>query len=255
MKNVDANKYQQILELQKLNNNPFTEHIRGSRKTLIVFGREVVSTVAGGNSLDLGNLSEKQFASFLGTFKKSLYNQFKKNSELINLEVDYSGSSRSKNKLKFNELPINSIYFNIDISSAYWQMAFRLGYISKKYYEKYLHLDDYKSIKRLCFSFLSRTNYRQYCVNDNVYSISCNNDIEKKVYSNIRKELYKLISGAVNLCGLEFIDYNIDAISVPAEKRREVLNYFAKENIHIKIFPVEKVTNNQYVLKQMIRTF
>jgi hypothetical protein len=255
MKNVDENKYQQIIQLQKLNNNSFTEHIRGSRKTLIVFGREVVSTVAGGNSLNLGNLSEKQFASFLGTFKKSLYNQFKKNPDLINLNVDYNGSSRSKNKRKFNELPINSIYFNLDISSAYWQMAYRLGYISKKYYEKYLHQDDYKSIKRLCFSFLSRTNYRQYFIEDNVYSISCNNDVEKKVYSNIRKELYKLISGAVNICGSEFIDYNIDAISVTSEKRREIVNYFAEQKIHIKIFPVEKVSTNQYVLKQMVRTF
>ena len=255
MKEVNAERYNQVLKLQKINNNPFTEHFRGSRKTLIVFGREVVSTVAGGRSLDLGNLSEKQFASFLGTFKKSLYNQFKKNPELINLEIDYSGSSRSKNKKKFNELPLNSIYFNIDIASAYWQMAYRLGYISKKYYEKYLFLDDYKSIKRLCFSFLSRTNYRQYFYNDQAYSISCNNDIEKRVYSNIRKELYKLILGARQICGSEFIDYNIDAISVTSDKRKEIIKYFAEQGIHVKIFPVEKVSNTQYVLKQALRTF
>lgn len=255
MKSVDENKYQQVLQLQKINNNPFSEHIRGSRKTLIVFGREVVSTVTGGNALDLGDLSDKQFASFLGTFKKSLYNQFKKNPDLINLQVDFSGSSRAKNRELFNSLPLNTIYFNIDICSAYWQMANRLGYISKSYFEKYKNKDEYKSIKRLCFSFLSRTNYRQYFYEDQSYSIICNNDFEKQVYSNIRKELYKIISGAVMICGKDFIDFNIDAITITGDKRKEVLKYFLEQKIDIHIFPVEKVSANQYVLKQSLRTF
>jgi len=255
MKNVDESQYQKVLELQKTNNNPYTEHFRGSRKTLVVFGREIVSTVVGGNSLHLGSLSQKKFASFLGSFKKSLYSQFNKRPELLELDINFSGSSRAKNRNKFDDLPINSFFYNVDISSAYWQVAYRLGYISKPFYQKYLKKEEYKAVKRLCFSFLSRTNFRTYNLGGTPITISCQNDIERKVYQNVRKELYKIISGALEKCDGNYIDYNIDALSVTKENRTHIVEYFNSQSIDIKIFPCQKISKNQYTIKSTIRTF
>ena len=56
MKTVSESEYQKILEIQQKNNNPYHEHFKGSRKTLIVFGREIVSCLIGGNALDIGCL-------------------------------------------------------------------------------------------------------------------------------------------------------------------------------------------------------
>ena len=255
MKNVAISEYERILEIQKQNGNSYHEHFKGSRKTLIVYGREVVSTLIGGNSLHLGELSNRQFASFLGTFKKSLYNQLKKNSDLQNLKVVFEGTSKGKNRERFKDLPVNSFYYNIDISSAYWQIAHRLGYISTPFFVKYIDKDEYKAIKRLCFSFLSRSNFRKYYVGNESYTIVCENQLEKMVYQNVRKELYNIIQGAINLCGNDYIDFNIDAISVTKEKRKLVIDYFEKQKIKIKIFPVQKLNASEYTVKTVVRKF
>lgn len=254
-KSVSPEKYAELVELQKKNGVSFSEHCKGSRKTLIVYGKPFVTLLDGGNYLEIGKISDAKFSSFIGTFKKTLYKNILANPELFTYKVDFSGTSRGKNREAFNSIPVESYFWNLDLSSAYWQMGYRLGYVSKKFYEKYIFNDDYKVVKRLCFSFLARSNSKTYSTENSQYQIICDNTLDQLVYDNIRHELYKIISGALEVAGENYIDYNIDAISFTNKARKEVVKYFEEQNVVFKLIPAIKVSETHYEFKDTIRKF
>lgn len=254
-KQVSDIDYQRLLAIQIANKNPYSEHFRGSRKTLIVFDREICTSLSGGDVLDIGEISDRQFKSFLGSFKRGLYCQLQKNPELINLQVDFTGMSKGKNKKEFQKIRNYSYYWNIDLSSAYWQIGHKLGYVSDNFYSKYINRNEYKAVKRLCFSFLSRTNWREYNLLDQTFIINCDNTLERQCYKNVRKELYRIISGALEIAGDEYIDFNIDAISVCKSKKNEILDYFKELNLDVKVNRITKINDFQIDTKGRIRNF
>jgi len=256
MKNaVTPERYSELLELQIKNGVPISEHFKGSRKTLIVYNQPFVTTLAGGNYLELGGISDAKFKSFIGIFKKTLYKNIQDHPELLIKKIVFNGTSRGKNITAFNSVPVESYFWNLDLSSAYWQMGYRLGYVSKFFYEKYIDNNDYKVAKRLCFSFLARCNFKTYMVNGQKYEIACDNTLDQLVYDNIRKELYKIIAGALEIAGESYIDYNIDAISFKNDKRKEVVKYFEESHLVFKLIPAIKISETHYEIKDKIRKF
>jgi hypothetical protein len=254
-KSVTAEKYSELLELQIKNGVPYSEHTKGSRKTLIVHNKPFVTLLDGGKYLELGQISDAQFSSFIGTFKKTLYKNISENPELFTKQIKFNGTSRGKNRKSFESVPTESYFWNLDLSSAYWQMGYRLGYVSKKFYEKYIFNDDYKVVKRLCFSFLARSNYKTYTFNNEKYQIECDNTLDQLVYDNIRNELYKIIDGALEIAGDNYVDYNIDAISFTNKARKEVVKYFEEQKLVFKLIPAIKVSPTHYELKDIVRKF
>jgi hypothetical protein len=258
MKNIDVSfeEYDQLVELQIKNGVPFSEHNKGSRKTLYVFGSPVASIVSGYNSLDIGNLPYPKFYSFLASFKRGLYQNLFSNEKLITFKIDFDGSSRGKNRDLFQTIEIEQSYYNLDLISAYWQIGYRLGYVSKKNYLKYLKNDDYKAAKRLCFSFLARCNYKEYLNPDgSKYIIECDNSIDQQVYDNVRNELYRIILGAVDLINSSYIDYNIDGISFLKSELPIVKKYFDDLELEYKINPCVKQGDSHYLYKGKIRKY
>ena len=254
-KPVSLERYSELVELQKKNGVPYSEHFKGSRKTLIVHNKPFVTLLTGGNYLELGEISDAQFNSFIGAFKKNLYKKLAQTPDLITKKILFSGTSRGKNKDAFNSVPVESYYWNLDLSSAYWQMGYRLGYVSKTFYEKYISRNEYKVVKRLCFSFLARCNLKTYNWNGEPYEIICDNTLDQLVYDNVRNELYKIISGALDIAGEDYVDYNIDAISFKQNVKKEIVSYFEEQGLVFKLLPVIKVSETEYNLKDKIRNF
>lgn len=253
---VTDQEYNQLVELQKQNGVPYSELIKGSRKTLMVFGRPICSICYSGHSLDIGNISDSQFTSFLALFKKSLYQRLRESDELLLKKIEWNGVSRGKNHFEFQMIPVGTTYYNIDISSAYWQIAFRLGYISEKVFKKYLKKDDYKVVKRFCFSFLARQSYRTYTdINNDSIIINCDTSLDQQVYDNVRNELYNVIFNGLSILGNDYIDFNIDGISFLKELEPEITAYFKSEKIEYKIVPVVKVSETHILIKERIRKF
>lgn len=254
-KAVTLERYLELVELQKKNGVPYSEHCKGSRKTLYVYNKPFVTLLAGGNYLDLGDISDAQFNSFIGTFKKTLYKNLSESPDLITKKIVFAGTSRGKNREAFNSVPVESYYWNLDLSSAYWQMGYRLGYVSKNFYEKYISRNEYKVVKRLCFSFLARCNFKTYNFNGEEYEMVCDNTLDQLVYDNVRNELYNLIAGALDIAGHDYIDYNIDAISFKQSVKKQVVQYFEEQGLVFKLLPVIKVSETEYEVKDKIRKF
>ena len=96
-KPVSLERYSEIVELQKKNGVPFSEHFKGSRKTLYVYNKPFVTLLSGGNYLDLGDISDAQFKSFIGTFKKTLYKR-KKTHKKLNYDLKIANAMLTQAK-------------------------------------------------------------------------------------------------------------------------------------------------------------
>ena len=251
--NVKSDEYNELLQIQLKNNTPIREQCIGSRKILYSRNKMLISTIKS-SSLPLGELPEKMFYSFLGGFSKHLYKQFSKNDALFDLDIQFKGISKAKNYEFWDTLENGKLFYNLDLSSAYWQMAHKLEYISDKYFEDYQDSDTFKQAKRYCISFLGRKNYMTYNSNGLEYKIECDTNVLKKVYENIRNYLYLSIEKSMD--GISnYIEYNIDGVSVLAKDVDIVKANMLSMGLKFKLTQCKKLSSSEYIYNFKQRKF
>ena len=252
-RNFPLKDYEKFIAIQKKNNNDFKEQIIGSRKKLFIYNR-LIATTSSTTDLPLGDLKKQSFNAFLGMFNRTLYKSFLTNESLFDLKIKYRGLARSRNLKAWDSLPDGSFFYNVDLKSAYWQITYKLGYISESIYLKYMGLDTYKQAKRYCISFLARTNKMLYFEKDNHYIISCDISILKQVYDNVRNKLYETINSSIQ--GIDnWIEYNIDGVTIYSEDLDLVKQRFEEYGLEYKINVCQKINEYQYSQKGIVRNF
>lgn len=250
---VSSDIYEKIKTTQKSNNAQIREFIHGSRKKLFIHNKLIATTSVTSN-LDLGGLSEKQFVSFLGLFNKHLYSTFLKNPEFYDLKIKFTGVAREKNAGTWRSMKEGTYFYNIDLSSAYWQIAHKLKYITTKFFETYHDVDSYKQAKRYCISFLARKSKVLVSTPNNEYEIQCDNSPLQRVYDNIRNELYSCVNVAKN-SAKTWIEYNIDGVTVMSDDVNAVCREFKDMGLAFKITECRKISESEYVYGSQVRTF
>jgi hypothetical protein len=251
---VSENEYNRIYRSIADNNAVIREQIQGSRKTLYANGVMVAVSVED-NSVDLGNISNKDFVSFLAQFTKNLYGQFSNNQQLYYLEIKTDCYTRNKNDDYWHTIPVGQFLYNVDLKSAYWQIAHKLGYINTAFFKKYINLDDYKKAKRLCISFLARSNSMKYQrKGEPDYIIYCNNAVLQRVYDNIRNKLYQSVQYALTDI-TDYIEYNIDGITVTAKDVDAVKKRFSEIGLDYKVSELKKISETEYLKNNKKRKF
>lgn len=246
-------RYQNAIATLVNNNRRFSERTLGSRKTICIDNKPKV-TIEVENSLNIGGITGKEFASFLGNFNRNLYYCLK-NERLAFTSIIFNGNSRKKQKSFWDNLKVEDCFYNVDLKSAYWQVAHKLGYITTDFYEKYSS-DRYKQAKRYCISFLARRNECTYFDGDDKFrTIYCDTSILNNVYKNIRNKLYICINDAIDVCDGEYLDYNIDAITIPYNKLKCVVDYFLGLGFEIKVTVCIKANEKQYYYGSKLRNF
>jgi len=250
---VSDSEYIQIKNTQFDNGSIVKEHFKGSRINMFSDNMLIASKCKSAN-LEKGELSDSKFSAFLGMFNKQLYRQFALNPDLFFLDVDFNESSRKKNYESWESISEGDFFYNIDLSSAYWQIAHKIGYISDNIFKKYMKLDEYKEAKRYCISFLGRKNIMKYYYKGFEYEIECDREFASRVYKNIRYALYNYILDGVNLTN-NWLEYNIDGISVLEHEKDIIINYFKECNLEFKINECIKMNDNEYLYKNKKRIF
>lgn len=250
----DTVEYDNIQNIQFNNDNFVTEQFIGSRKKLFS-NNKMIATISLYNNLELGGITKTQFNSFLGSFNKQLYRQFVKNPELYSLQIDFSGFSRQKNYEQWECLSNGEYFYNIDLRSAYWQIAYKLGYLSDKIFKSYVDSEEYKMAKRVCISFLARRNYMIYHLkNQDPFKIDCDTSVLKRVYENIRHYLYNTMLKCVEQ-EIKWLEYNIDGVTIPSEHVAQVTKYFQEQNLKFKITECKKIDDKTYLYGNKERKF
>jgi hypothetical protein len=251
---IDNEHFEPTIQVLIDNGLKVSEHRFGSRRTIYADNE-----ICGVNELDYHlpiseNLSQAKFVGFLASFTRTLYNQFRKNPSLYDLKVEWNGISRSKNENTWNKIKSKETFYNVDLTSAYWQIAFKLGYINKTMFEKYLFLDEYKEAKRYCVSFLARTNSMTYFDNREVDFVTCETSALYQVYENVRHELYNCIDEVKKHVKI-WIEYNIDGISVSEKYLKKTTTKLDSMGLLYKVNPCVKIDKKTYVAKTKIRNF
>ena len=192
----------------------------------------------------------------LAVFRKCLYAQFEANSALYGLKIEFKGFSKGKKLDKWKQLQVGDVFYNIDLSSAYWQIAHKLGYITTELFDDYIRLDDYKQAKRYCISFLARKAFSQRIDSNTgeVTRIECDNMVLNQVYDNIRNELYRSIQEAKNQANT-CLEYNIDGLSVAKDDVRAVTAKLKELGLVYKISECRKIDDSNYTKGGKIRKF
>jgi len=251
---IDDEHYDLTKEVLINNGSKVYEHKLGSRKTLIS-NDEICGFTKMNNQLKLSeNITDRKFYSFLGLFTKTLYNEIKQNDSLLLLKIEFNGSSRDKNRSSWDSIKSKTTFYNLDLSSAYWQMAYRLGYISKKLFDQYIYNDDYKQAKRYCISFLARENEMNYLDGREIDKIVCDISCLNNIYMNIRHELYSVINMIKDQFD-DWIEYNIDGISVVESDLEKAINLMNQQGLIYKVNQCLKIDKNEYYFKGKIRKF
>jgi len=250
---LEISRYSDCISNQVRNKKDFMEHIIGSRRKLIINGKVRATHISAGN-IDLGNITHKQFSIFLGLFSKQIYKSFYDNEKLYDLKIEFRKQSKKKDFKKWDSMQEGSVFYNIDLKSAYWQIARKLGYIGDVFYNRYIKDDSYKKAKRYCISFLARKNKMHYNINQITYDINCEDEVLRGVYKNIRNELYNTITNVVSLCS-SFVEYNIDGISVSAKDVDIVTDAFISLGLVYKITRCVKVNDESYNYGCKIKNF
>jgi hypothetical protein len=250
---VSEEYYQQIKNTQFENCSVVKEHIMGGR-TKLFSDNMFIATKCYSSQIEKGDLTDAQFFSFFGQFNKQLYKQFELNSNLFLLDIKFDGLSRNKNHLMWNKLNDGDFFYVIDLKSAYWQIGHKLGYINQNMFLKYMNDDAYKQVKRYAFSFLARTNKMNYYFEDEIYTIECDSEFLKRIYSNVRYYLYYHINECIN--GLaNYIEYNIDGVVVTNKEVNNVMNYFNANNLIYKLVECRKLNEYEYSYNNFLRKF
>lgn len=250
---IAPEEYENTKNVIKKNGSKIWEQTLGSRTNLFV-DSELVGSLSEDHYLKFSGITSAQFGSFLGQFTKSLYSQIQKNDSLLELKIDFEGLTRDKNQKAWNKIKNREVFYNVDISSAYWQIAYRLGYISKRMFSSYFTKDEYKEAKRYCISFLARDNYMDYQDEREIKRMVCDTSCLDQVYENIRNELYLSISKAKE--GIEdWIEYNIDAIVIQEKNLNLVCDRLTEMNLIFKINECVKLDSKEYVSKNKVRKF
>jgi uncharacterized protein (DUF2164 family) len=235
------------------NSIPAKEQLMGARRKLFAH-QNLVATTCSENNLDIGGLQTRQFYSFLSIFNKHLYARFRSQPELFDLRISFKGIAREKNLTFWNSLDVGTYFYNLDLSSAYWQIAHKLGYISEAMFLKYQEVDCYKQAKRYCISFLARTNKMRYYHSNVEWTVTCDNTAFKQVYDNIRNELYRCIQCSLEEVG-QWLEYNIDGISVMAADVDVARLALKRLGLTFKITECRKTSDAEYLYGSKPRKF
>ncbi len=237
-------RYDLSIQTQVGNRTPFREHYTGGRKKLIVY-EKMISTTAKKQNLNLGKLPNKRFSAFLGRFNKQLYKRFRTIEHLYDIDIKFTGASKGRNDALWNTMPNGRYFYNVDVKKAYWQIGHKLGYTDYSIYLDFIDNDLFKPALRYCFSFLARQNYMVYRKGRKETKIECDTSVLKKVYENVRKQLYNEIAQAKD--GLEnVIEWNIDGVSVLKADLPTVMDRFKEQGLLFKIVECRKIDEWTY---------
>jgi hypothetical protein len=247
-------RYNEIKKRLLENNRVFSEQVFGGRKSIYLNNQLTATTVVDAG-LVTGNITQRQFTAFLGMFNRILYQQFNKNQELLTKKIEFKGMSRKKNNLLWDKMNYGTMFYNLDLSSAYWQMAYRLGYITEKVYKNYIDKDEYKEVKRYCVSFLARTNKKRYMSNTGEnYEIKCDMSPLQGVYDNIRNELYKTINEIAESFP-EVLEHNIDGVTVLHGDYKKAKELLTERGLKFKVTQCIKANDYEYFYGSRPRAF
>lgn len=126
-----------------------------------------------------------------------------------------NGSVRSTNTHVYNSLPKGELFYEVDICHAYWQVAYKIGMIDEKTYNKYADNAKIKRFRNMSLTAVLAPKTVEY-INKGRYCgrITEDTGIFNKIYTKIRRTCYNVLYDVLSEVNTNWIKYNIDGLAV-----------------------------------------
>lgn len=150
--------------------------------------------------------------------------------ELKELKAEYP--SQDHNADLFESLPIGTELAYIDINHCYWRVAYLLGYISKRIYDKYKDDAEMKLARNIALSTLASTKKKHsYFYGRFNNTTHCDSYHLPLMYKNIRYFTYNTLGEIAVSIPDGCVSYRTDGIIVLNDKQlvNYTQNYFRKK--------------------------
>jgi hypothetical protein len=164
----------------------------------------------------------------MSIMKKS-YNQYIKYCNFV-IDVPASNLSRTTS-VNYFQMEIGTPYNLVDISHCYWQIAYRIGMINQKTYEKYIQEEHHKLLRNMALTCVLAPKVVTYYNKqiEIVNTIEEDTSLYRAVYRKICQTSFELMSNLAKLCEDDFLYYNTDGIAIPTRNLQKVMQ-FLKDN-------------------------
>jgi hypothetical protein len=218
-----------------------------------------------GFRLDDAEISFQKHVGVYRKFNNDMIESVVKNDSLMGLQVENRLNihyySFDKNRALWANLKQGFRFYEIDIAKAYFQSAYRLGYITKKTYNLYSEQDGYKQAMREAITWLGTAYQKQYynikgLPKEECYTIKCDIKANQRIYDNVRNTLHNFIFDAVTLIGWDdFIYYTIDSVAFAPDKLHLVKKLFDDNGWQYKVRECYKLNETTYIKDNQERKF
>lgn len=253
---ADITTYQSMVDMAKKNAPHFQELVVRSKKELWVGNTAVIKFNRKGISLLKDDkCMRKWFINICSQVKKSANKWLiAHNYNIKEVERMHSDGGQVNDEYWLS-IAVKENFWCIDIDSCYWQMAHRLGYISRKLYADYMWLEEFKTTKHLALSFLPRPTHKIYYSNgQQSWRIECDSHQWEIMYSNIVTSSYNLIHKLQELTGRDkVILRRADAIYVKQTELEVIKNYLKQQKIEFKMALCIKTSNSEFSMEGVIK--
>jgi hypothetical protein len=191
----------------------------------------------------------KSILNLFGSVKKSVNRYLVKNGFNIK-EIPKKYGSVFANRELFDEMPVGSQFFYIDVKHCYWRIAYLKGYITEYYYNKILEKPDLKLYRNMALSCIVAPKEVTYYINGKEsHTIIEDNTLYDIVYKNIRHSAWNLFGRlAFDKIGKEnCIGYFTDGIMVFPADLQKVKTVLARHKLQHRVIECEKTNHREYV--------
>lgn len=218
-------------------------------QNVIVNGKKVAKVK---NQNTMGSVNKDESKSILNLFasvKKSVNRYLVKNNFQVK-EVPKKYSSVYSNRELFDEMPVGSQFYYIDVKHCYWRIAFLKGYITEYYYNKILEKPDLKLYRNMALSCIVAPKEVTYYVDgEKSHTIIEDNTLYDIVYKNIRHSAWNLFGRlAFDKVGKEnCLGYFTDGIMVFPADLKKVKTVLARHQLQHRVIECEKTNHREYV--------
>jgi hypothetical protein len=191
----------------------------------------------------------KDFRVFLRMVKRSIFRSWMNDNCRKDL-VDSIQTKKHRNRDNWDKLTTGDTFYLIDMVSCYWQMAYKLGYIDKELFDRFMYNDEYKQAKRLCFTLLKKNVIvgEQFKGDVVINNYICDSSLINDIFFNVRNISSVYISELVGLINKDYLFFNVDGIAVTQNRYQEVSKFFKDNDIKVSVNICSKTVNNNYVV-------
>ena len=242
----DIEKYKENLCTRKL--SFFVERKRN--ETSFLLNGKKIAQADQRNSVNTSKKEDaKSILNIFASVKKSINKYLQKTDFTFEKKTKIYDSS-FVNRILFDNLPLGTKFYYIDIKHCYWRIAYLNGYISESYYNKILQQPELKLYRNMALSCIIAPKIVDYYENGKfINTIKEDTQVYIDIYENIRFTAWNILG---KLCyekiGKEnTIGYFTDGIMIFEEDINVVKSTLARAKFQFIINKCIKVKSKHYM--------